>query len=216
MLSAAALTACGIGHAITPAEPTSFLVSTGTDTSKRLDRLPFEHSWIAPGVLSYKNIVIRPVTTRYLHADEWERSKSVAIPTKAAFVKRTQSLAGSFTRDLNTSFTDPICIFYKTTNTSKPDTLILEVALTDAHFPDPTGPPLIEIPVCGFEARVRDSKTGKLIATIADRRGPDLHLGEETHITDTKEICKIWARQLMESFNKEIFANVRRQLITVE
>ncbi|MGJ8645089.1 MAG: DUF3313 family protein [Luteolibacter sp.] len=214
-----ALTSCGLDHAVLPAEPTEFLTSTGTDTKKRSSRLPFEHSWLTQdiNVLDYKNIVIRPVTTRYLHVHEWERSKSAAIPDQKAFEKRTAQLARYFTKQLNIAFTDPICLFYKTSSTSKPDTLILEVALTHAHFPDASAGALKEIPVCGFEARVHDAKTGKLIATVSDRRGPDLHLqGESTHITDNEEICSIWARQLMEASNKEIFSSVRRKFITVE
>ncbi|MDP4847937.1 MAG: DUF3313 domain-containing protein [Akkermansiaceae bacterium] len=214
-----ALTSCGLDHAVTPAKPTELLTSTGTDTEKRSSRLPFEHSWLTQdiNVLDYKNIVIRPVTTRYLHADEWERSKSASIPDQKAFVRRADQLARHFTKELNTAFSDPICLFYKTTSTSKPDTLIMEVALTDAHFPDPAVGNIKEIPVCGFEARVRDAKTGKLIATVSDRRGPDLHLqGEDTHITDNEEICSIWARQLMEASNKEIFSSVRRKFITVD
>lgn len=214
-----AITSCGLDRAVLPAEPTEFLTSTGTDTEIRSSRLPFEHSWLTQdiNVLDYKNIVIRPVTTRYLQTNEWERSKSVSIPDQKAFVKRADELARHFTKQLNIAFTDPICLFYKTSSTSKPNTLILEVALTDAHFPDPTAGALKEIPVCGFEARVHDAISGKLIATVADRRGPDLHIqGEKTHITDNEEICSIWARQLMEASNKEIFSSVRRKFITVE
>jgi Protein of unknown function (DUF3313) len=215
-----ACSSCGLDHAVTPAKPTVFLTSTGTDTTARLARLPFAHSWRDPAVniTDYKNIVIRPVTVKYLHTDEWERSKSAAIPNRKAFEKRAAALAAHFTDQLNIAFSDPICIFYKTTDTSKPNTLILEVALTDAHFPDRSSDlPMAGVPVCGFEARVRDAKTGKLISTASDRRGPDLHLGgEDTHMSNTKEICSIWARQLMEASNKEIFANVRRKLITVD
>lgn len=217
-LAVLSLASCGIDHALTPAAPTKFLTSTGTDTSSRIVRLPFEHSWRdqSVNISDYKNIVVRPVTTRYLRTDEWERSKSAAIPNSKVFERRAAALARHFTKQLNIAFTDPICVFYKTDDTSKPNTLILEVALTDVHFPDPEAPQLAEIPVCGFEARVRDAQ-GKLISTASDRRGPDLHLsGEDSHITDTEEICSIWARQLMEASNKEIFANVRRKLITVE
>jgi hypothetical protein len=214
-----ALASCGIHHAVAPAKPTAFLTSTGTDTSVRISRLPFEHSWRDPdiNITDYKNIVVRPVTVKYLHADEWERSKSADIPDQKAFEKRAATLARHFTKQLNIAFTDPICIFYKTTSTSKPETLILEVALTDAHFPDTAASPLTKIPVCGFEARVLDAKTGKLVSTVSDRRGPDFHLsGEDSHITYNEEICSIWARQLMEASNKEIFAKVRRKLIAVE
>lgn len=209
------LSSCGMNYTVTPAKHTAFLTSTGTDTSAHLARLPFEHSWRDPtfNVANYKNIVIRPVTLKYLRVAEWERSKSAKIPTKKAYERRAAALARHFTEQLNIAFSDPICIFYKTTDTSKPNTLIMEVALTDAHFPAASN----EIPVCGFESRCRDAKSGKLISTTSDRRGPDLHLGgEDTHITDNKEICTIWARQLMEGSNKEIFANVRRKLITVE
>jgi hypothetical protein len=208
-----ALSSCGLEHAGTTAKPTAFLTSTGTDTTARLSRLPFEHSWRDPtfNINDYKNIVIRPVTVKYLRTEDWERSKSAKIPTQRAYERRAAALARHFTEQINIAFSDPICIFYKTTDTSKPGTLILEVALTDAQFPDSSN----EIPVCGFESRTRDASTGKLIATTLDRRGPDLHLsGESSHITSTDEICTIWARQLMEASNKEIFANVRRKLIT--
>jgi len=218
-LAILSLASCGLDHAVTPAVPTAFLTSTGTDTSARITRLPFEHSWRDPSinVTDYKNIVVRPVTTKYLRVNEWERSKSSEIPNQKAFEKRAAALARHFTKELNTAFSDPICVFYKTDDTSRPNTLILEVALTAAHFPDADPSKLPEIPVCGFEARVRDARTGKLVSTASDRRGPDLHLsGESSHITDNREICAIWARQLMEASNKEIFANVRRKLITID
>lgn len=222
LLSLALLTAClpscSIKHAVVPTEPTKFLTSTGTDTSQRIARLPFEHSWRDPSVTiaDYKNIIVRPVTTRYLRKDRWERSKSVEIPNQRAFERRAEALARHFTKQLNIAFYDPICIFYKTTDASKPNTLILEVALTEVHFPDPAKKPL-DVPMCGFESRVRDARTGKLVSTASDRRGPDLHIGnDKAHITDNREICSIWARQLMEASNKEIFANVRRKLITVD
>jgi|TARA_B110000037_G_scaffold223176_1_gene303296 hypothetical protein len=214
----ALLTSCAIEHAVKPLEPTTFLTSTGIDTKERISRLPFEHSWRDPelDISKYKNIVVRPVTVKYLHTETWERSKSAKLQDQKAFEKRARELAEYFTKRLNVAFNDPICLFYKIRDTSKPDTLILEVALTDAHFPNPSVK-LLNIPVCSFEARVLDAATGKLLVTTADRRGPDLHLqGENTHITDNEEICSIWARQPMEASNKEIFANVRRKLITVE
>jgi len=157
-------------------------------------------------VTDYKYIVIRPVTTKYL--------KTEVAEDTFAYKKKVDDLAAYFTRQLNIAFSDPICIFYKTNRTSRPNTLILEVALTDVNFPNEDHS---EIPSCAFEGRVTDATTGKLISTVSDRRGPDLHLsGEGTHLTDPEEICAIWARQLMEASNKEIFANVRRKLITFE
>ena len=213
-----ALSSCALEHAVQPLEPTKFLTSTGTDTKERITRLPFEHSWRDPGmdISKYRNIVVRPVTVKYLHTENWERSKSAEIPDQRAYEIRARKLAEHFTSRLNISFSDPICLFYKIIDTSKPDTLILEVALTEVRFRDLSAKPL-DIAVCGFEAKVTDARTGKLLVTVADRRGPDLHISEgNTHLTDSKEICAIWARQLMEASNKEIFANVRRKLITVD
>ena len=213
-----ALSSCAIEHAGKPFEPTKFLTSTGTDTKERITRLPFEHSWRDPGmdISKYKNIVVRPVTVKYLHTENWEDSKSAEIPDQRAFERRARKLAEHFTKHLNISFSDPICLFYKINDTSKPDTLILEVALTEVRFRDLSAKPL-DTPFCGFEAKVTDARTGKLLVTVADRRGPDLHIsGDDTHLTDSKEICAIWARQLMEASNKEIFDNVRRKLITVD
>ena len=212
-----AFNSCGIEQKIIPLQPTKFLTSTGVDTSKNISRLPFEHSWVSPEYSSddYKHIVVRPVTTKFLDTSKWENSQSPDIVSEKAYKKRVDALARHFSKQLDVAFSDPICIFYRTEDTSEPKTLILEVALTDAHFPDPSLEPL-EIPVCAFEARVRDAKTGKLISTAADRRGPDLRLdGANTELTDNKEICSIWARQLMEASNKEIFATVRRELITI-
>lgn len=210
--AAVLLSSCGMQHAILPAEPTRFLKSTGTDTTQRNSRLPFAHSWRDPDVIvtDYKHIVIRPVTTRYLKTDETTRSKKESADHR----KRAEKLAAHFTRQLNIAFSDPICIFYKTDQTSRPKTLILEIALTDVHFPTED---ISQIPVCAFEGRVTDAATGKLVSTVSDRRGPDLHIGgEQIHITDPQEICSIWARQLMEASNREIFSTVRRKLITID
>lgn len=211
-LGASTFNSCHLNHTVLPLEPTKFLASTGVDTSERISRIPFEHSWRDPSINinDYKYIVVRPVTTRYLNPHEEEMSAE----QKAAFKKQADALAKHFTRQLNVAFSDPICIFYKTNSTSRPGTFVLEVALVDVHFPDddPTHTPL-----CAFEAKVTDAKTGKVVSTVADRRGPDIHIsGDGTHLTDLEEICSIWARQLMESSNKEIFETVRRKLITVE
>lgn len=148
--------------------------------------------------------------------ENWEQSKSAEIPNKRAYERRARRLAEYFTKQLNISFSDPICLYYKVDDKSKPNTLVLEVALTEAHFQDPSVKPL-GMPFCAFEAKVRDGQTGKILITSADRRGPDLRLGgENAHVTGTQEICAIWARQLLEASNKEIFAKVRRKLIRFE
>lgn len=228
------LGSCGVDPVTTRTEPTRFLKSTGTDMTQRVQRLPFEHSWRDPKVdiTKYKNIVVRPVSTSFLKTDKWEESKSTFIPNKRAYLRRTQALARYWNKSLNKSFSSPVCMFYKTTDTGGPNTLILEVALTEVRFdraapavagakPVPAGSVttvLTGVPVCAFEARVRDASTGKLVSTAADRRGPELTVIDSNKNTFTKpneKICDEWSDQLMKSSNIELFPKVRRSWFSI-
>ena len=227
LLCSLLLCSCGLEKAATGPEPTAFLKSTGTDMSKHIERLPFEHSWRDPKVdiTKYKNIVVRPVTTAYLRTDRWEESKSAFVPTKRSYVRRVNSLAGHWNKTLAKAFSSPVCIYYKTSDTSKPDTLILEVALTEVRFNGGSGvpappaaagvvPPLNSgLPLCAFEARVRDASTGKLISTASDRRSPEIKvLNPEKTISarPNERVCDEWSQQLMEAANIELFPKVKR------
>lgn len=223
------LSSCGLEKAATGPETTRFLKSTGVKTSERMDRLPFEHSWRNPktDLSKYKYIVVRPVTTSFLKTDNWEESKGPYVPNKRTFVRRANSLASYWTKSLNKAFSSPVCVFYKTTDTSQPGTLILETALTQVTFDkrdlkhQSATPPagnvpgvFTGLPSCAFEARVRDAATGKLVATAADHRGPAIQLLESgqtaTKIRPTEQICDEWSQQLMMSTNTELFPTVRR------
>lgn len=220
------LGSCGVKQSVTRPEPTKFLKSTGTDMAQHSARLPFEHAWLNPKVdmTKYKNIVIRPVTTAYLRSERWEESKSATIPNKRAYLRRCSALARHWDKSLAKEFSSPLCMFYKTQNTSQPGTLILEVALTEVRFDRPdaangvpasgvisavTGPP-----TCAFESRTRDAATGQLVTTAADRRGPVIQVipNEEKHnfVKPNEGICDEWSRQLMQRFNTEIYTKVKR------
>ncbi|MES2440680.1 MAG: DUF3313 family protein [Verrucomicrobiota bacterium] len=228
-LIALGLGSCGVDPVTTRTEPTKFLKSTGTDMTQRVQRLPFEHSWRDPKVdiTKYKNIVVRPVTTSFLDTAKWEDSKSGFIPTKRAYVKRCAALARYWNKSLNKSFSSPICMYYKTTDSGQANTLILEIALTEVRFdralPTAAGQPPVPagsitsvvtgVPVCAFEARVRDAATGRLVSTAADRRGPELTVIDSDKNSFTRpneKICDEWSDQLMKSSNIELFPKVRR------
>jgi hypothetical protein len=227
-LIALSFCSCALEKSGTRPEPTRFLQSTGIDVSHRIDRLPFEHAWRDPSVdlTKYKHIVVRPVTTTYLRTESWENSKSTLIPNKQAYQKRCSSLARYWSKSLDKAFSSPVCMFYKTTDTSKPGTLILEVALTEVTFQQaPTsaandnGPAdgvlsaVTGAPLCAFEARTRDAATGKLISTSADRRGPEIRVmsSQKTSLTQLNEaICDEWSQQLMQRSNQELFPTVKR------
>jgi Protein of unknown function (DUF3313) len=228
-LTALGLSSCGVDPVTSRTEPTKFLKSTGTDMAQRVQRLPFEHSWRDPKVdmTKYKNIVVRPVTTSFLHTEKWQDSKSAFIPNKRTYLKRCTALTRYWNKSLNKSFSSPICMFYKTADSNQANTLILEIALTevrfDREFPSVVGQPPVPagsltsvvtgVPVCAFEARVRDADTGKLISTAADRRGPEFTIIDSDKKSFTKlneKICDEWSDQLMKSSNIELFPKVHR------
>lgn len=174
------LVSCSVEKASRAATPTAFLKHSGADRSGSLSRLPFAQAWRAPSadVSHYQHIVIRPVSTAYL--------------IRQADAKKSGKLARKLHASLRREFSSPLCGFYLTDSTAKPGTLILEIALTE------TG----DSGFVAFEARVRDADTGKIVATVADRR--------ETHTRTAEEISGEWSRQLMEATNKELFPTVRR------
>ena len=215
------LGACGLNQTASRTEPTQFLKSTGVDRSLRAARLPFEHSWRDPSVdmAKYKHMVVRPVTTSYLRSELWEQSKSTAIPSRRAYQMRCRKLARHWDRSLDQSFSSPICMFYKTNDTTKAGTLVLEVALTEVRFEQEAGSDatIPNLPICAFESRTRDAATGRLISTASDRRGPGLRSphANASSLTSNEAICDEWSQQLMQRSNREIFPVVKRRLFSL-
>jgi hypothetical protein len=228
---ACCLASCGGLKPVTsPPESTKFLQPGKAGMGKNDGRLPFTHSWIDPKVdiTKYKNIVIRPVTTAHLRTENWEDSKSAAIPTKSSYLRHCRALAHYWDKALAKSFSSPLCVFYRTTDASKPNTLVVEIALTDVRFDrraTKNGPAklpsgsiasaLVGPPQCGFESKTKDAATGKLIGTAADLRGPEIKLvpDERKHglAKPNEDICDEWSKQLMERWNPEIYPRVKRK-----
>jgi hypothetical protein len=227
-LFAFGLSGCGLDKSVTGPEPTAFLKSTGTDTKHKVERLPFQHAWRDPKMViaDYKYIVVRPVTTAYINSDQWVESKSAFVPDKRTYMKRVSALATYWNKSLSKAFSSPVCVFYKTSDTSRPGTLILEVALTEVRFdpqapaklPDPTPAGNVTsvitgLPICAFEVRVRDAATGKIVSTASDRRAPEIRVLDPNVTTGAipnEKICDEWSQQLMEASNIDLFPKVKR------
>lgn len=210
LLSGILLTGCTVGKIATPAPTSPFLAATGADITARNSRLPFDHSWRSPKVdaASYKYIVVRPVSTKWLRKEQWADSASEYLPDRKRYLRKCGGLAGHWTASLKKAFSSPVCSYYITTSTSQPGTLILEVALTEVNF----GRPPAGLGNMAFEARVKDAATGKTIATVADRRATVSKIADFNQKTLTKaneEILDQWSQQLMEASNKELFPVVR-------
>lgn len=205
------LTSCSVQKMATPAPSSAFLKASGADPSDRISRLPFDHSWRSPSSdpTHYKYIVVKPVSITWLRKEEWSDSRSEYIPDQKKYLKDSRGLASYWTKSLKKAFSSPICSYYITDSTARPGTLILEVALTEVDF----GIPPAGLGSMAFEARVKDSATGKYIATAADRRVTISKLADfskDTYTHANKEMIDQWSQQLMEASNKELFPKVNK------
>lgn len=205
------LSSCTVEDKIgTRPQVSDFLSATGADTTSRISRLPFDYSWRASGIdpSRYQNIVVRPVTTRWLRKNQWSNSISEFVPDQKDYLKRCDQLARNWSKSLKKSFSSPVCSYYITTSTSRPGTLILEVALMEVDF----GRPPTGIGSMSFEARVKDARTGKYIAIAADRRATIskiAYLNKTTFMDSNEEIFNQWSQQLMEATNADLFPTVK-------
>jgi len=223
---ALSLSSCGLNQPTSSITHTAFLSKSGAPPSSQIARLPFQHSWHHRSMKMdrYKNIVVRPVTTRYLDTSLWTNSRSPWIPNKNAFVRDSNRLAKYWDVALKGSFSSPLCSYYLKPDADQPETLILEIAITEITFARPTSSPgapaalgtLINTatgpPLVAFEARVKDAATGKIVATASDLRTDRLELRNFTRAERAKanqEICTEWSEQLMQTTNRELYAKVK-------
>ena len=209
------LAGCTVGKVVTPAPVTTFLAETGADTSAKVERLPFDHTSRSPAIDlgQYKYIVVRPVSINWLRKDEWEESTSAFVPDEKSYLNECGEMAKYYTTELRKAFSSPVCVFYITGTTTRPGTLILEVALTELAF----GTPPSGLGSMAFEARVKDASTGKYIATVSDRRATVSKItdfNKDTYTRANEQIIKEWSKQLMEASNKELFPRVRSSIQT--
>jgi len=222
------LASCSFQKVATSARPTAFLTSSGTNSSLKISRLPFQHSWRNPSVdlSQYRHVVLRPVTTAYLRKEQWKDSYSLYVPDSSAYQKHCNELARYFTSSMRRSFSARGSRLALANSAAGAGTLVIEAALTEVTFGRPAGyvgsmavpggslvNSAAASPVNAFELKVTDAATGRLVATVADRRGTRLKLVDFNQLTydkANKEICDEWSQQLMQASNKDLFPQVKR------
>jgi Protein of unknown function (DUF3313) len=183
--------------------------------------LPFETGWIKPGVYwkKYRKMVVMPVETKYLMAtdfwQEMDRSgdiekdiKNLAVYTRSAFQRALVK--------------DPLKRFETTFSLApNPDTLRLEMALTELTpnkvFLKAAG----YVPFVGLaakavnltnmshvsiEIRVKDARTGEILAKFADRKSEPFTIVSidqfEWYSFAEKRIDQ-WAMKFIEIWNRK-------------
>jgi hypothetical protein len=224
---------CAVQRAVSKAEPTAFLKKTGTANAGKISRLPFERSWRDASVdtSKYTRVVIRPVTTAYLRSEKWTDSASTFITGEQSFQQEANKLAKYWDGTLRSTFRTPQNQFTLTQDSTKPGTLVIELAITEIVFGRPVanaasyavpGGGVVNSalfsPAVAFEARVLDGASNRVIATAADRRSSKIKLVDFNKFTFTQanhEICKDWSVEIMQALNVDLFPKVQRKQVSL-
>lgn len=186
--------------------------------------LPFQKVWVKPGfeMSAYQELVVAPVNTQYMLEMDWLHQTSTA--TWLSDVKKDiEELAGYFREQTIKEFrADPNHRFrvIEFANQRQKPALRLELALIEIDPSQPVlhalswaGPPgtgtaagLINQRRAAFEGRLRDMKTGEIVATFADRDTQDVGPIDLTRITwygPAKGIMDRWAKQFVQIANRK-------------
>ena len=187
------------------------------------ETLPFNHAWsdshIQPGF--YTKVFFRSVSIDKLPKDAWKDSKSNYITSEEEFLHEAKLLADYFRDQLNAEVIANKDGAVKVTDKAEPHTLVFDIAFTELEFSHPienTGALLVPVPGSAilfsaisnphqaFAARVYDGQTGKLVATVADRKFPPTRLLDFNKVTATspnREICTYWAEEIADALERE-------------
>ncbi|WP_295447522.1 DUF3313 family protein [uncultured Thiodictyon sp.] len=177
--------------------------------------LPFDKAWIADGIdwSAFKSIAIAPVNTQYLIQSQWWqqnlRQGLMQKDAQAIALYMRQQFANAFRSDPRQRF--------RVVEAAGPDSVILELALTElvpsnvvveaAALAAPKGSGLAisaaeqvagTVATVAFEARVKNAKTGQVIAMFADREQPKINpvdLKQLTWYAEAQEIIGDWANE---------------------
>lgn len=186
--------------------------------------LPFQKVWIKPGFdkSGYRELVVAPVNTQYMLKMDWLHKMTSASLIEDV-KKDTAELAQYFHDQVVEEFkNDPKRRFQVIDSPSqhKQAALRLELALIEI---DPSAPVLHALSWAGppgtgsaagainqrraaFEGRLRDLKTGEVVATFADRDMADVGPLDLTRLTwygPAKGIMDRWAHQFVQIANRK-------------
>jgi hypothetical protein len=206
---------------VEPAPDTGFIKHPERQT-KRAD-MPFQKVWIKPDFekSAYQELLVAPVNTQYMLEMDWLHQVSSAnwVSNVKKDIKELAKyfhdrVVQEFRQDLNHRLQ-----VISRPEQSRQQALRLELALIEI---DPSTPVLHALtwasPVPGagtamgvanqrraaFEGRLRDLKTGEVVATFADRDTADIGPLDLTRLTwygPAKGVMDQWARQFVQIVN---------------
>ena len=219
LLIATTFSACAVSQRMEPV-PTTYL--TDVDTTKKLENLPFQHSWVLEAVnrKDYNAVYFPPVKTEALAGSGWEKSRSSFVWSEQGYLEHASKIATYFRERVIEEVSKTANGRFKIVDAPGPGVVVFQIALTELEFAHPVmsaGSMAVPIPATGnalaaiadphasFAARLTDGKTGKLIATAADRQFPPVRIMDFNKLTvesSAREIVSKWAVQLAGGLDK--------------
>ena len=225
VLIAALLTGCATTNKVLKASPApdSGYLENAEQMKENRDRAPFNRAWVDPAfsVADYQTIAIARVNTDYaLKASTWAKTNVRNLVTKD-LDQDFAMIAGEFREILVEKFRKSDENRFHVVDTPADDTLILEIAITQLvpgkaflgtlglaawAAPLPIGVPVglaaayAQTGWMAIEGRVRDTKTGKVMAMFADREQSKtrvIDLEAMTWYGNARESMNDWADQLV-------------------
>ncbi len=183
--------------------------------------LPFNKAWVKDGMdwKNYKTIYIKPVNTTYLmETDSWKQSFR-----QGQMKEDAQELARYMEDRFRSAFATDQDNQFRAVGSPEPGSLILEMALTElvpSNIPleilgyGPYGSGTVvkllsrssgAVSTVAFEAKVRDSKSGTVVAMFADRevqKYKPLDFKGFTYYGNARNIIDDWADQMVQVANQ--------------
>jgi hypothetical protein len=217
-----AIIGCGAYKRIAPVSPT-FL--EGVDTTSTVENLPFDHAWVKPNFDSrkYTRLLIKPIRTDLVSDESRTHSLSAFLATEEAYDEAVGQIAEYFHTELIDAIGEYPGNRITIVDKPGPDVITAEIALTEVEFSHPVARAAsLAAPIPGtgaaisavtdthaaFALRITDP-SGKLVATVADRKYPPtriIDLNKLTVSSSAREVCALWADTMAEAFNKGRFA----------
>lgn len=199
------------------------------DVSKKLQNLPFDHSWVWSDRSrdDYAAVCIKPVRTDTLNQKNWSRSASAFITSSADYNEKANEVANHFQQKLIEEINTKPNHRYQVVENPTEGVIVVEFALTELEFSHPiaragalaspvpgTGAALSAIsdPHAAFAMRMTDGSTGELLVTAADRKFPPtrvVDLNKMTVSSSPREVCQNWAKEFAEALNEGRFGEVK-------
>lgn len=206
---------------VKPAPEAGFIKDS--DLLEKRSDMPFQKVWIKPGYEKsfYKELIVAPVNTQYMLEMDWLH-KASAANWVSDVEEDIQELAKYFHDQVVKEFKGDVNHRFKVIEhikQSQQRALRLELALIQI---DPSVPVLHALgyasPVPGmstaasvinrrsaaFEGRLRDLKTGEIVALFADRDTQDIGPIDVSRLTwygPSKGIMRRWAKQFVQVAN---------------